>query len=53
MSYSILKSFYELIAPRPPPRVPMYPEYDVIEATNEAGEIVILHMPKNYSLSYI
>jgi len=58
MSYKILKSFWELLAPQPNRRhtpVPVtkeYADYDEILATNEAGEVVILHLPKEYSLSY-
>jgi hypothetical protein len=58
MSYKILKSFWELITPQPlrrptpDPIVRQCQEYDEIIATNEAGEVVILHLPKNYSLSY-
>jgi len=58
MSYKILKSFWELLTPQPSRRhtpVPVtteYADYDEILATNEAGEVVILHLPKEYSLSY-
>ena len=49
MSYKILKSFWELLAPQPPrkpPREPVTDDYEQIVATNEAGEIIILHLPK-------
>jgi len=56
MSYNILKSFWELLAPiptgSPEPKSEPYQDYDIIVATNEAGEQVILHLPKKYSLSY-
>jgi hypothetical protein len=46
MAYTILKSFLELIASRPPPQLYVKPrDYDIIEATNEAGEKVIMHIP--------
>ena len=59
MSYNILKSFWELLAPQyvrtptPDPIVREYEEYDEIIAVNEANEIVVLHLPKKYSLSYL
>ena len=58
MSYKILKSFWELLAPQPvrkhvqEPIVTEHQDYDEIITTNEANEIVILHLPKIYSLSY-
>jgi hypothetical protein len=58
MSYNILKSFWELLAPQPiqrltpDPIVQEHPDYDEIIAVNEANEIVVLHLPKKYSLSY-
>lgn len=54
MSYKILKSFWELLAPEPPRKPPHDPitrelkGYEEIIATNEAGEKVILHIePKS------
>ena len=58
MSYKILKSFWELLAPQPIRKSPenhitrQFKEYDEIIATNEVGETVILHLQKDYSLSY-
>jgi hypothetical protein len=58
MSYKILKSFWELLAPqsiRRPVQIPATRDcgdYDEIIATNEVGEVTILHLPKEYSLSY-
>jgi hypothetical protein len=58
MSYKILKSFWELLAPQPLRKstenriTRQYKEYDEIIATNEVGETVILHLQKDYSLSY-
>jgi hypothetical protein len=58
MSYNILKSFWEMLAPQPirkptpDPIMQEYNDYDEIIATNEVGEVVILHLPKKYSLSY-
>jgi hypothetical protein len=58
MSYNILKSFWELLAPEPirkptpDPITRQYLEYEEIIAVNEANEIVVLHMPRKYSLSY-
>jgi len=59
MSYNILKSFWELLAPQPirkptpDPIMKEYKDYDEIIAVNEANEIVVLHLPKKYSLSYL
>jgi hypothetical protein len=59
MSYNILKSFWELLAPQPirkptpDPIMREHPDYDEIIAVNEANEIVVLHLPKKYSLSYL
>ena len=59
MSYNILKSFWELLAPTPPrtstpdPIMHEYQDYDEIIAVNEANEIIVLHLPKKYSLSYL
>ena len=58
MPYQILKSFWELLAPQPTrysthdPPVKEFQDYDEIITTNEANEIVVLHIPKNYSLEY-
>lgn len=52
---SVFKNLFNLVAPEPlfkPKPQPQYLDYDVIEALNEANELVILHMPKVYSLSY-
>jgi hypothetical protein len=38
--------------PTPDPITQEYNNYDEIIATNEVGEVVILHLPKKYSLSY-
>jgi len=52
MSYKILKSFWELLAPQPsrkPPREPVtqdYDDYEEIIAVNEAKEVIVLHLPK-------
>jgi hypothetical protein len=52
MSYNILKSFWELLAPQPirkptpDPIMREYKDYDEIIAVNEANEIVVLHLPK-------
>lgn len=57
MVYSILHSFWELLAPEPvrtPTPDPVtyeFQEYDVIVAVNEAGEKIILHTPKKHTLS--
>lgn len=59
MSYSILHSFWELLTPsslktpQKNPKSAKYEDYEEIIATNEANEIVVLHMPKKYSLSYL
>lgn len=59
MSYSILKTFWELLAPEPirkptpDPITREYDDYDEVIAVNEANEIVILHIPKKYNLSYL
>ena len=59
MSYNILKSFWELLAPAPPRRPTPDPithehqDYDEIIAVNEANEIIVLRLPKKYSLSYL
>lgn len=54
MSYSILKSFWELLAPTPPRRItpdPVaqgeYEDYDEIIAINEAKEVIILHVKRS------
>lgn len=58
MSYKILKSFWELLAPTPVRRPPLepvtkeYKDYREVVATNEAGETIILHLPKDYSLNH-
>ena len=58
MSYKILKSFWELLTPQPHREstrnhvTQEYKEYDEVIAINEVGETVILHLQKNYSLSY-
>jgi hypothetical protein len=58
MSYKILKSFWELLTPSairtplPEPFTKEYEEYREIVSTNEAGEEIILHLPKNYNLSH-
>jgi hypothetical protein len=55
MSYNILKSFWELLAPQPirkptpDPIMREHPDYDEIIAVNEANEIVVLHLPKKYT----
>ena len=58
MSYKILKSFWELLAPAPirrstpEPVTEEFKEYREIIATNKVGEKIVLHLPRNYSLSY-
>ena len=58
MSYKILKSFWELLTPQPHRKstenhiTREYKEYDEVIAINEVGETVILHLQKDYSLSY-
>jgi len=58
MSYKILKSFWELLAPAPirtpllEPVTDEYKDYPEIVATNEAGETIVLHLPKKYSLNH-
>jgi len=58
MSYKILKSFWELLTPQPHREstrnhvTQEYKEYDEVIAINEVGETVILHLQKDYSLSY-
>ena len=58
MSYKILKSFWELLAPEPPrkpPRDPMTQDHDGYEeiiALNEAKEVIILHVPKTYDIKF-
>jgi hypothetical protein len=50
---SVFKNLFSLIAPEPIRNKQRdYLEYDVVETLNEANEIVILHVPKIYSLSY-
>jgi len=59
MSYSILHSFWDLLAPsslkthKENPKCVKYEDYDEIIAINEANEVVVLHIPKKYSLSYL
>jgi len=58
MSYSVFKSFWELLAPQPVKRTNIekitnqHKDYDEIIAKNEAGETIVMHLPKKYSLSY-
>jgi hypothetical protein len=58
MSYSILHSFWELLAPQPirkPTPDPMtrdYEEYEEIIAVNEANEVIVLHVPKKYRIKF-
>jgi hypothetical protein len=56
MSYNILKTFWELLAPQPvrkPTPDPIMNGYDEVIAVNEANEIIVLHMPKKYHVSYL
>jgi hypothetical protein len=52
MSYNILKSFWELLAPQPIRKLPRDPmtrdhdDYEEIIAVNEANEVVVLHTPR-------
>jgi hypothetical protein len=58
MSYNILKTFWELLAPQPirkptpDPITRQYLEYEEIIAINEAKEVIVLHVPRKYDLTY-